>query len=282
MTKGRTAFIVLMLAAFAVPGLRAQTASGAQPGAGQTIPDLSGIWEAPINLPPGGQTRTDLCGEPTCAKFLKLPRPWKLVTTLEEPQMLPWAEEKYKAARQGVRDPEAFGPDDTNPWFSACMPMGPSELMLSPFVTVEVRQFPDLVLLFFGGTAGEGDHTVRRVYLDGRGHPSNWKPTPMGHSVGHYDGDTLVVDTVGISENSWLDSQGHPQSEALHLVEHIRAVDGNSLEVVVTVDDPQAYKKPWTKKIVRQRASPGPRLWDTSDCLELLQMGTHYGAEARK
>ena len=104
----------------------------------------------------------------------------------------------------------------------------------------------------------------------------------MGHSIGRYDGDTLVVDTIGVSEKSWLDGQGHPHTDALHLVEHIRRVDQKSLEFDVTISDPIAYKNSWTKKIVRQLASSGPRLWDEAICQELLQMGTHYGAETRK
>jgi hypothetical protein len=107
----------------------------------------------------------------------------------------------------------------------------------------------------------------------------------MGHSIGRYDGDALVVDTIGISSingNRWIDLQGHPHSDALHLVERIRRANPNSLEVEVTIDDPKAYKNTWGKKIVRQLAAPGPRFWDEANCQELLRMGTHYGAEVKK
>ena len=154
--------------------------------------------------------------------------------------------------------------------------------MLLPFISVELRQFPDVVLVLFGGTAGETDHAVRRVYVDGRGHPPNFQPTWMGHSIGRYDGDTLVVDTIGIKGNRWLDMEGHPHTDALHLVERIRLVDESSLEFEVTIDDPEAYKNSWAKKVVRKLAAPGPRFWDEANCEELLQMGTHYGAEARQ
>jgi hypothetical protein len=104
----------------------------------------------------------------------------------------------------------------------------------------------------------------------------------MGHSIGRYDGDTLVVDTIGLNDKPWIDLQGHPQSDALHLVERIRRVNQKSLEVEVAIDDPKAYKNSWRKKIVRELATPGPRIWDSANCEELLRMGTHYSAEAKK
>ena len=247
--------------------------------AAKTIPDLSGIWEASFNLTPSGQPRFDLCGEPTCDELLghKLPED----TTVEEPQMLPWAEEKYKAAREGVPETIPFAREDANPWFSACMPASPSLLMLSGFIAFELRQFPDVVLLLFAGITGS-DHEVRRIYVDGRGHPPDLRPTWMGHSIGRYEGDALVVDTIGINDNRWIDDQGHPHSDALHLVERIRRADQKSLEVEVTIDDPKAYKKSWRKKSVRPLALSGPRFWEDVNCEELLQMGTHYSAEPKK
>ena len=152
--------------------------------------------------------------------------------------------------------------------------------MLSPFIAVELRQFPDVALLFFSAVAGGGDHAVRRIYVDGRGHPTSLQPTWMGHSIGRYEGDALVVDTIGIRDGRWLDEQGHPHSDALHLVERIRRMSEDSLEFEVTITDPTAYKNSWRKKIVREMAPAGPRFWDEAECEELLRMGTHYGAEA--
>ncbi len=244
-------------------------------GTDQALPDLSGIWEVPYV-----QTRRDICGETACRALLGAqPPPPSII--MEQPQMLPWAEEKYKAVREGVQDPNAPGREEADPWFSACMPMGPSRLMLNTFVALELRQFPDVVLLLFGSP--DIGNTVRRIYLDGRGHPASWKPMSMGHSIGRYEGDTLVVDTIGINDKSWIDEQGHPHSDALHLLERIRRVDQKSLEYEVTIEDPKAYKNSWRKKIVRELASPTtPRFWDNVLCEELLQMGTHYSAEAKK
>jgi len=74
-------------------------------------------------------------------------------------------------------------------------------------------------------------------------------PSWMGWSRARWDGDTLVVDTVGINENSWLDDIGHPHSDALHIVERFRRLDFGHMELQVTIDDPKAYKKPWTVRI---------------------------------
>ena len=257
-----------------LPRAHAQTAPLS--GAGKAIPDLSGIWQA---VPAGPAAARSPCGEPACLALLGISVPKRLgeiVTTIEEPQMLAWAEEKYKAAREGVQDPNDFGREEMNPWMSGCASPGPAWIMLNGFEALELLQFPDVVLLL-----SSDDHAVRHIYLDGRGHPRSPAATQMGHSTGRYDGDTLVVDTVGIRDISWIDLQGHPHSDALHLVERIRRLDQKSLEIVVTIDDPKTYKKPWTKKIVRLFVPPGPRLGDDALCSELLKLGTHYSAESK-
>jgi len=124
----------------------------------------------------------------------------------EEPEMQPWAAEKYKAARVG-RGPNDFGRQDLDPTFAGCMPQGPTDLMLDQARIFELRQFPDEVLLLF-----DQDHLVRRIYMDGRGHPDGYSNTWMGHSIGKYEGDTLVVDTVGLNDKTRVDRVGHPHS----------------------------------------------------------------------
>ena len=72
----------------------------------------------------------------------------------------------------------------------------------------------------------------------------------MGHSIGRWDGDTLVVDTIGLNDKTWLDTAGHPHSDALHVVERIRRVDHDTLENTLTFDDPKTYTKSWTSTII--------------------------------
>ena len=230
----RYRFLGLILAWVAVfpfsPVILAQTAKGS--GAAKTrtaaTPDLSGVW-------------------------MKVGR---FGFTKEEPPMQPWAEAKYKAAREGEKDPEQKGRDDLDPSIS-CFPPGPTRIFLVPR-PFEIMQIPGRVLLHF-----EWDHWVRHIWTDGREHPQakDLDPTYMGHSIGKWDGDPLVVDTIGLNDKTWLDGLGHPHSDALHLVERIRRVDHATLQIDLTFDDPKAYTKPWTGEQVF-KLRPG---WDIAE-----------------
>jgi len=81
--------------------------------------------------------------------------------------------------------------------------------------------------------------------MDGRPHPKDPNPTWLGDSIGRWDGDTLVVDTVGFNGKSWIDAAGLATTESLHVIERIRRIDRGHLEIEHTIDDPQAYTKPW-------------------------------------
>ena len=192
----------------------------------------------------------------------------------EEPQMLPWAEQQYKAVRAELQDPDANAPQSLNPFWGGCMPEGPSESTARR--GFELLQFSDAVLLLF-----DHDHAVRRIYLDGK-HPADVKPTWMGHSIGRYDGQTLVVDTVGISDKAWIDAAGHPHTDALHVTERFRRVDDKTLEIEMTFNDPKTYAKPWTKQAIHRLRPAGANVWDSTECEELLRLGTHYSAESKK
>jgi hypothetical protein len=95
----------------------------------------------------------------------------------------------------------------------------------------------------------------RQVFLDGRGHPKDLNPSFFGHSIGHWEGDTPVVDTVGFNDKGWLDTLGRPQTEKMHLVERYRRIDLGHLEVETTVEDPDTYLKPWVTKTVSDLAA---------------------------
>ena len=88
----------------------------------------------------------------------------------------------------------------------------------------------------------------RQVFLDGRSHPIDPNPTWLGHSVGSWDGDALVIDSIGFNDRSWLDFNGHPHTEMLHVVERYGRPDLGHLELEMTVEDPGALKKPWIIK----------------------------------
>ena len=105
---------------------------------------------------------------------------------------------------------------------------------------LEIIQIPGRVIMFF-----EYDHFVRQIFMDRPQHPQDLTPSYMGDSIGKWEGDTLVVDTVGFNEKTWLDGEGHPHSDALHLVERIRRVGHDAMTIDFTIDDPKAYTKPW-------------------------------------
>ncbi len=94
----------------------------------------------------------------------------------------------------------------------------------------------------------EFDPFVRRIYTDGRPHDKDAGALWMGDSIGRWEGDTLVADTVSFNEKTTLDREGYPHSDAMHLVERIRRVDHDCLVVDLTVDDPR-YTKPWGAKL---------------------------------
>jgi hypothetical protein len=156
--------------------------------------------------------------------------------TLESP-LLPWAAAKYKTIKPGY-GPRAT-PDSEDPILN-CLPPGVPRIMLIPF-PMQVIQVPGEVIMLF-----EYDHYIRHIYLDRREHPKELDLTWMGDSIGWWEGNTLVVDTAGLNDKTWLDQVGHPHSDALHVVERIRRIDHDTLQDDLTIDDPKAYKNPWT------------------------------------
>jgi hypothetical protein len=102
------------------------------------------------------------------------------------------------------------------------------------------------------------------VYMDGRGHPKSLEPTWFGHSVGSWDGDTLVVDTVGFNGRTRLDTIGHPHSDAMHVTERFQLTDLNHMAYQVTIDDPKFYTRPWKNDRIFTRMKPGEELIEYS------------------
>ena len=145
-----------------------------------------------------------------------------------EALLTPWGRERL-AAWTPENDPDA-----------RCQSPGAVRSYQSPY-PIEFLQTTGRVTILY-----EYEHLVRRVYLDGRAHPGDFDPTPMGHSTGRWDGDALVVETIGLADTTLLNTTGLPHSDRLRLVERIRRIlDGNVLEIEFTIDDPVAYTKPW-------------------------------------
>jgi hypothetical protein len=128
---------------------------------------------------------------------------------------------------------------DTN-----CLPAGiPTAALVSE--PVKIVQSPGLIVMLY-----ESEDGHRQIYTDGRKLPKEIaQPAWLGYSVGRWEGDTLVVETAGFNDKSWLDVMGHPHSEALRVVERYRRRDFGHMDVEMTFDDPQMYTKPFTIKV---------------------------------
>jgi hypothetical protein len=195
-----------------------------------------------INYPTPGMPRTadgkpDLSGPAPRAADGKpdLSGMWQInglgyATNITDTPMLPAAEAVFKKRL------EAFGHDDPA---VGCLPEGPRTGLagLDPF---RIVQTPTLIVILYE------TGPVRHVYLDGRPHPQDPTPTWMGYSIGRWDGDTLVIDTVGFNDKTWLDFSGRPHSEALRITERLRRVDFGHVDLTITYDDPKTFRKPFT------------------------------------
>jgi len=113
-------------------------------------------------------------------------------------------------------------------------------------VPVKLVQTPSLLVMLFE----DDTPSHRQVFLDGRGHPKDPNPNWMGHSIGHWDGDTLVVETVGFNDESWLDAAGHPHTEKMRIIERLHRVDLGHIDIEITIEDTDTYAKPWVIKRV--------------------------------
>jgi len=129
------------------------------------------------------------------------------------------------------------GEDDPT---AQCLPPGVPRALGSPF-PIEILQDATTVTILY-----EYMHLIRRIPTDGRTHADDLDATFMGDSVAKWDGDTLVVDVVGFNDRTWLDTEGHQHSDALHVVERFRRTAPDSLVYDVTIDDSKTYKQPWT------------------------------------
>ena len=114
-------------------------------------------------------------------------------------------------------------------------------MMATPF-PFQIFQLPDRVLFLYEG----GAHVWREIFTDGRPHPKDPNPTFLGDSIGHWEGDTLVVDAIGFNDKTWLDQDGHPHTEALHVIERYTRTDEMTLRYEATIDDPDTYAAKWT------------------------------------
>ena len=123
-----------------------------------------------------------------------------------------------------------------------CKASGMQRQFLTPY-GAEILEIAEIQRVFIFDIGGP--HTFRTIYTDGRSHPKDLVPSYYGHSIGSWEGDTLVVDTVGYNEGFWIDRGAAPHTNQLHTVEKFTRTDKNQIRYDVTIDDPGAYTKPW-------------------------------------
>jgi hypothetical protein len=287
-------FSVLLLATIAFPSL-AETP--------KAIPDFGGTWARNafnFEIPksgPGPIANLRRVGKDASTPTTGGGDPIPLVGDFRNPILKPHAAEVVK--RMG--DGSAAGHDILDP-SNQCAPYSPP-YVLAMQQRVTVLQTKDQVTLVYSQ-----DDQVRRIRLNEK-HPAHLKPTAMGHSVGHYEGDTLVVDTIGIGVGPYtvVDRYGTPQSEAMHVVERYRLIDdaeariaqerheqiagrlggraGNTsfvpdakkaLQVHVTIDDPNSYTTQWSGNITYRLTADA---WEERICAENASLGHPEGIE---
>jgi hypothetical protein len=229
-----------------VPGMKSYTKSDIEIRGGETLridprledglqlrtlgEDPETIYALYINRPPppkGPAPRTP-DGKPDLSGiWLGVP------AEIPELDMLPWAADLTE---------ERMGNNAKDHPLSRCLPAFPIPLLGAGYF--RLVQSPVMLVMIL-------DYDVpgfRQGFLDGRDHPKDFGPSWLGHTIGKWEGDTLVLDSVGFQDKGWIDFSGHPHTQALHSIQRIRRPDLGHLEIEIVVDDPEAYRKPWRTK----------------------------------
>jgi hypothetical protein len=227
---------------------------GPTPRTADGKPDLSGIWgrgggpggqrgqgTAAPNAPAGGQRAAGPAGPPPVPP---LPPDGIPIATFgnagqgfkDDLPFQPWAADLMKQRRA---DNSKDNPD------AHCLPMGFLQFHNHPEPR-KMIQTPGVLVIIY-----EANHGLRQIFTDGRKLPDkdDVEPWYYGYSVGHWEGDTLVVETTGFTDLQWLDVRGSPLTDVAKVTERFRRPNYGSLEITITIDDPKAYTKPWTAKV---------------------------------
>jgi len=185
------------------------------PRAANGKPDLSGLWEP--------------ASKGSDPQFLDVAK-----NVAGGLPFQPWAAAAVKARREDLNKDDPDG---------HCQPLGLVKMHLHPYPRKTI-QVPGLLLILF-----ERNTEYRQIFTDGRALPVDPQPGYNGYSVGKWDGDTLVVESIGFKDGLWLDISGTPLTDAAKVTERFRRPNFGNLEIEVTVDDPKAYTKPWSIQV---------------------------------
>jgi hypothetical protein len=208
-----------------------KAATGKDLGGPGGVIAVNGVRDENLPPPPQGPTPRTLDGKPDLSgvwlvgnyAFANMGGPLPLQ---------PWAQQlmQERRATQGREDPEA-----------KCLPAGVPRITPYPMKLV---QTPKLIVMLFEGNV----HSYRQFFMDGRGHDKDLDPSWMGDSIAKWDGDTLVVDTVGFNDKTWLNGGGASHTDQLRVIERYHRPDLGHLDVEITMEDPGAFTRPHTFK----------------------------------
>jgi hypothetical protein len=232
----KTTFIVLVILTLSAP-LSAQWLKQPTPGLPRTAdgkPDLS----APTPRTADGKPDLSCLWTKISPKYSR-----NIAADLKPEEIRPWARTLVDQRRE----------DLGKQYMSViCVPLGPGYATSADSTgseMVKIVQTPGLLIML------NPDLTYRQIYLDGRALESKPNPSWMGYSVGHWDGDTLVVESFGFNDRTWLDHDGNPHTEALRMTERYRRRNLGNLDVEITLSDPGAYTRPWTVAVRAELAA---------------------------
>lgn len=176
--------------------------------------DLSGIWSGPSGGP----------------------------ATLRADKVSPMTPEAKAKFEENTAEEKKGLPITKDPAFN-CLPAGVPHTYQNGAFAFEIVQTPKRIFIFY-----ESAHNWRQIWMDGRQIPKGGDPTWMGYSVGHWDGNDLVVESGNFNDRTWLDPGGHPHSDALHVTERYHRATYGTMQIQFIIDDPKSYTAPWTMK----------------------------------
>ena len=264
-------FVALAILAPVSPTLYAQadqprgsSQSAAESASGQVTPpapsvtgslshDLSGVW---MQYPDG-----DIPGTPGMNG----------VNEHYRPPLTGWGRAKAESAHT-VTGTNAVAGKEEAPTLN-CEPVGPPLLLILPNPW-EIVQTPGRIFMFF-----ESQHMWRTIWTDGRPLPKDPDPSWLGYSVGHWEGDELIVETLGFNDKEDVDMYGNPRSEKAHLIERYRRLNHDTLEQQIIIDDPKSYTKPWVSPPKLHKLEPG---WEIAEWFCVLDENKAYDDVVRK
>lgn len=205
-------------------------------------PDLSGMWKVANPLPCDDVAR--ICTDvPISTQFINIGAGLKDGLPYQQ-----WARDRIKQK----------GPGDDP--YTRCLTPGGPRMMLLPFMK-KIVQTPGLIAIL-----NEYNANFRQIFTDGRPLPEDPQPTWNGYSIGRWEGDTLVVESIGYRDDQWIDSTGSPLTSAAKVTERFRRPRWGTLEIEITVNDPKGYTAPWTVKVEEEAVADTEML--DSICME--------------